>query len=212
MPYRVASVGRSTPHYHRAPLADHNRYKGDLMGQHIFVSHSSKDDDTVKRLREILERHHQLTWVDFRELSGGNGLSATIEENLRIACHFLVVVSIDAFSSEWAQREVGLALEQAGERTNGFKVITLVLPGVQKGLLNLLFPTKTVHIFVKDTPTGFNNAMPDLFAALGERLPNDWDKEATVAVEPVEELLLELTDPMILETDGARRASAIAEL
>jgi 3-hydroxyisobutyrate dehydrogenase-like beta-hydroxyacid dehydrogenase len=26
---------------------------------HIFISHSSKDDDTVRRLREILEAHGQ---------------------------------------------------------------------------------------------------------------------------------------------------------
>ena len=86
----------------------------------------------------------------------------------------MVVVSIDALGSKWVQREVGLAREQAGKRTDEFKVITLVLPGVPKGLLNLLFPNKPVHIFVKDTPTGFNDAMPELFAVLGERLPNDW--------------------------------------
>ncbi|MEP0945664.1 MULTISPECIES: toll/interleukin-1 receptor domain-containing protein [Cyanophyceae] len=31
------------------------------MGDHIFISHSSKDDPTVKRLRETLELHSQTT-------------------------------------------------------------------------------------------------------------------------------------------------------
>ena len=70
------------------------------MGQHIFISHSSKDDDTVKKLREILELHGKLTWVDSRELTGGDELNAMIESSIRTARHFLVVVSIDALSSE----------------------------------------------------------------------------------------------------------------
>jgi len=182
------------------------------MGQHIFLSHSSKDDDTVKRLRQTLELHGKILWVDSRELTGGDGLADTIEESIRTARNFVVVISIDALSSEWVQREVGIALEEAGRRTDGYKVISLVLPGVKPGILKLLFPTEPVHIFVEDTPTGLNNAMPKLFAALGEQLPDDWDKAETVQVEPVEELLLKLSDPVISEKDGVRRATATAEL
>jgi len=182
------------------------------MGQHIFISHSSKDDDTVKRLRQTLELHGKIPWVDSRELTGGDGLADTIEESIRTARHFVVVISIDALSSEWVQREVGIALEEASQRTDGYKVISLVLPGVKPGILKLLFPTEPVHIFVEDTPTGLNDAMPKLFAALGEQLPDDWDKAETVPVEPVEELLLKLSDPVISEKDGVRRATATAEL
>jgi hypothetical protein len=48
------------------------------MGQHIFISHSSKNDDVVKRLREVLELEGFVTWVDSRELSGGDILEGTI--------------------------------------------------------------------------------------------------------------------------------------
>lgn len=41
------------------------------MTDHIFISHSSKNDDIVKKLRELLEIHGQLPWVDSRELTGG---------------------------------------------------------------------------------------------------------------------------------------------
>lgn len=182
------------------------------MGQHIFISHSTEDDDTIKTLRECLELHGQLPWVDSRELSGGDDLEAIIEERIRTARHFVVIVSIAALSSEWVQREVKLALEVAEQRTDSYKLISLVLPGVKPGILKLLFPTEPVHIFVEDTPTGLNDAMPKLFAALGEELPDDWDKAETVPVKPVEELLLKLCDPAISEKDGVRRATATAEL
>jgi len=84
-----------------------------------------------------------------------------------------VVLSIDALSSAWVQREVRLALDEAQQRTNGYKVISLVLPGVQPGILNLLFPREPVHIVVANTPTGLSEAMPKIFAALGEQLPED---------------------------------------
>ena len=43
------------------------------MDRHIFISHTTKDDDIVKKLREILELHGELPWVDSRELPGGDG-------------------------------------------------------------------------------------------------------------------------------------------
>ena len=106
-----------------------------------------------------------------------------------------MVISIDALSSEWVQDEVRIALDEAQRRDDGYKVISVVLPGVKAGLLKLLFPSEPFHIFVDDTPTGLSDAMPKIFAALGEQLPEDWESAKTVEVAPVEELILELTDP-----------------
>ena len=182
------------------------------MDQHIFISQSSKNDETVKTLREILELHGKVPWVDSRELTGGDDLNTRIESSIRTARHFLVVISIDALSSEWVQREVRIALKEARQRTDGYKVISVVLPGVKAGILKLLFPSEPVHIFVDDTPTGLNDAIPKIFAALGEQLPEDWDPAKRVQTEPVEELILKLIDPLIKEKDGVRRAEATAEL
>lgn len=183
------------------------------MGQeHIFISHSSKNEAFVKKLRETLELFGELPWVDSRELTGGDELEATIEKEVRSARYFLVVISIDALSSEWVQKEVKMALDEAAKRTDGYKVISVVLPGVQSGILKLLFPKEPLHIFIADKPTGFDDAMPKIFAALGRQLPDDWKESITVNVAPVEELILELTDPIIEEKDGTRRATATATL
>lgn len=95
------------------------------MDRHIFISHASIDDATVKQLRALLELHGNLLWVDSRELRGGDDdLCQTLEENVRIAGHVIVVVSIDALASDWVQQEVRWALDEARLRTDGYKVIT----------------------------------------------------------------------------------------
>ncbi|MCI5165316.1 MAG: toll/interleukin-1 receptor domain-containing protein [Candidatus Electrothrix sp. GM3_4] len=90
------------------------------MSNHIFISHSSKDDGLVKQLRELLELHGQLPWVDSRELSGGDDLQVQIEESIRTASHFLVVISMDALNSEWVERELEIALDEAAQRKDGY--------------------------------------------------------------------------------------------
>ena len=183
------------------------------MSQHLFISHSSKNDAVVKKLRELLELHGKLPWVDSREMAGGDDLQATIEHSIRTARHFLGVLSLEALSSEWVQKELKLAQEVAQERQkDGYKVISLIMPGVPKGLLTPFFPKEPLHIFLDDGPTGLSEAMPPLFAALGTQLPDDWKSATMVQADPVEELLLTLTDPKIQQQDNVRRAAAFAEL
>jgi hypothetical protein len=64
--------------------------------RHIFISHSTRNDDTVKKLREMLELHGNLSWVDSREITGGDDLKEKIETSIRTARHFIVAVSLDA--------------------------------------------------------------------------------------------------------------------
>ncbi|PZO35436.1 MAG: hypothetical protein DCF17_18690 [Shackletoniella antarctica] len=182
------------------------------MGDHIFISHSTQNDSIVQRLRQMLALHGQLPWVDSREITGGDDLEAVIETSIRTARYFLVVVSIEALSSAWVQRELGIAQATAQQRTDGYKVISVVLPGTPLGLLKPFFPGDPLHIVVSDAPNGLTEAIPQISAALGLELPTDRDSGQIVEVQPVEELLLKLIDPHITEQDGIRRAAATAEL
>ena len=181
------------------------------MSEHIFVSHSSKNDDVVKRLREVLELHGQLPWVDSRGLTGGDVLEPAIIDSIRTARHFIAVISLEALDSAWVQREVRLALEVA-QQSECYKVITVVLPGVGENILKLLFPTEPVHIFVEDTSTGLDEALPRVLAALGESLPEDESLGGLVQVAPVAELLLKFTDPQIQTKNDVQQVIAVAEL
>jgi len=97
------------------------------MGQHIFISHASQNDDVVKRLRETLELEGFQTWVDSRELSGGDLLDETITEKIKTAKTFMILLSIESLSSGWVQKELKLAHKIAKARkTDGYKVIGTV--------------------------------------------------------------------------------------
>jgi len=185
---------------------------GEQVKTHIFISHSTKNDDFVKKLREALELHGEDTWVDSREVTGGDILEAAVQENIRGANYFLVVLSLDALSSKWVKNEIRWAQDEEKKRDDGYKIIPVVLPDVDTGLLDLLFEDERAYIVVDDAPTGFADAMPKIFAALGMTLPTDWEPTETVDADPVEELILKLTDPVIVEADGVRRAAAMAEL
>ncbi|MCH8295489.1 TIR domain-containing protein, partial [Candidatus Poribacteria bacterium] len=185
------------------------------MGEHIFISHSSKNDDTVKKLRETLELEGFTTWVDSREFSGGDILSDTLTEKIKTAKTFIALLSIEALSSSWVQKELKLAHKVAQERKeDGYKVISLIMPGVPPGLLTPFFPKEPIHIFLDEGPGGpdLDGKMPNIFAALGRDLPNDWKPGEAVQVEPVAELILRLTNPVIRKKKGVRRAEATATL
>ena len=186
------------------------------MGQHIFISHSTQDDQTVKTLREHLEAEGHNVWADSRQLSGGDDLNTTIKEAIESAKSFIALLSPDAIASDWVQKEIKLARQVAKAQGDSYKVVPIIMPNTQLGLAKLLFPKSqdTFFIILNDGPTGPNldEKWPDISAALGQILPNDWQKNEVVQVKPVAELILKLTDPIIKERGNIRRAEATAEL
>ena len=184
------------------------------MADHIFISHSSTDDAVVKRLRQLLEAHQELTWVDSQNISGGDELEDKIQEAIRSASHFVVVISFASLGSPWVQKEIKIALKEAKKRED-YKIIPLVLPGITSGHMELLFKTELVYIALEEGPRGPNieAKMQPILAALGVELPEDWEKGERVEAKPIEDLQLKLTGAKIIEIEpGVHRAQATAEL
>ena len=93
-------------------------------------------------------------------MTGGEELAETIERSITDASHFLVVVSIDALGSQWVPQEIAIALQQ------NCKIIPVVMPGINQAHLKLLDLDTLIHIAVKDTPTRFDDAIPEVCTAL----------------------------------------------
>jgi hypothetical protein len=87
------------------------------MTNHIFISHSTKDDPFVADLRQALELRGLTVWVDSRYLRGGDQLAPEIERAIREARAFLVVVSQHSLNSEWVHDEVDCALRAQRKRS-----------------------------------------------------------------------------------------------
>lgn len=181
---------------------------------HVFVSHSSKDDPFVKDLRRALESLNIQTWVDSRELAGGAKLEPEIERAIETARSFLAVLSPSAANSPWVRKEIQKALEVEREQKGGvYRVVPLLLPGIEPSALALWFNEEPVGVRVDTTKLGgLAEALPTILAALGYRLPDDAQKIIEVAQPPIEELLLELRNLRLDTSDDKRRAQAVAQL
>ena len=179
----------------------------------LFISHSSQDDGFVRELRAALADHGQAGWIDSRELRGGDPLWMEIQRAIEAASAFAVVVSTDSLQSKWVGKELRHALELREERgKDKFPVIPLSLNGTKLGVLEEFFGEEPVYIPVTSDAGGVEAAMNAILVALGKRDPADVAPTPQPKAEPLEELVLELTDLKFHEQDGVRRASARARL
>src|SRR5271157_1818980 len=184
------------------------------MSGKIFISHATADDGFVKRLREALERANLPVWVDSRVQTGGDELLADVKEAIEQARAVLVVLSPNTVNLSWVRTEVQLALRvRKRQKQSGYKVIPILLPGIEQKALGLWFAKEPLAIKITVGPGGIEQALPSLFAALGERLPDDLQPSEVREAAPVADLILELTD-LKVETvqPGASRAVAEARL
>jgi hypothetical protein len=184
-----------------------------MSGNAIFVCHATQDDAFVGLLREALEAQGLPVWADSRGLSGGDALWPQIAGAIEKARHFLVVVSVHTVNSRWVTKEVKFARQCAKKRTDGFKVIPILLDGITPSALHHWFDNEEpLAVTIRDRVGGMGDALPDLLAALGERLPADRPPQAAPTALPVHDLILDLADLTMAESAGTRRAQARATL
>jgi len=157
------------------------------MKKQIFISHSTKDDEFVKNLREALEIQKLVTWVDSRELAPGDELNPKVKKGIEEARAFIVVISQNAFNSEWVLKETKYALNVKKKQGEDYKVIPIMLEGIKPAALKLYFKEEPVGLKVKVGAGGISEAMPQLLAALGERLPDDAQPMLRPDADPVKD-------------------------
>jgi tetratricopeptide (TPR) repeat protein len=179
----------------------------------FFISHSSQDDAFVRELQQALGNFDQSMWIDSRELRGGDPIWAKIKQAIDDASAYAIVISTDALQSKWVGKELRYALDVQKQRgKDQFPVIPLSLNGTKLGVLEEFFGEEPIYIPVTSAAGGVYAALNAILVALGKRLPTDVPLEPPPKAEPLEELVLELTDLKIHEEDNKRRASARARL
>jgi tetratricopeptide (TPR) repeat protein len=179
----------------------------------LFISHSSPDDGFVRELQQALGDLAQDVWIDSRELRGGDRLWPEIQQAIEDSSAYAIVISTDALQSKWVGKELRHALEVQKQRgRDEFPVIPLSLNGTRLGVLEEFFSEEPIYTPVSSGAGGIDAALNAILVALGKRLPADVPPEPQPRAEPLEELVLELTDLKFHEQDGVRRASARARL
>lgn len=170
-----------------------------------FLSHATRDAAFVNALHQALDLQGANTWLDGRELLPGDLLLPEIEQAIANSEVFILVLSNHTFQSKWVKKELDLA------KSLSKRIVILLLDGQTTGSLSWLFDTEPLAISVSSAPGGLEQAMPQILAALGLRLPTDPGNQDLPAAEPpVNELCLVLEMPELYTEGGVRRGRARA--
>ena len=177
---------------------------------HIFLSHSTADDAIARDLQRSLGDHGLQLWIDSREMRGGDLPSPQVRRAIEEADACMILVSPSSLQSEWVgeelehalkvqkrRRKVHAAAANAGTTSqpgNEYRVIPLALDGTKPGILRKYFGDAPLYIPISSAAGGIEAALHPILVALGKRAPTDVAPTSQPRVEPLEELVLELTD------------------
>lgn len=178
----------------------------------VFVSHSSKDDATVRQIRQSLESLHIPVWTDSEYLSPGDPLTPKITQAIETATHFLAILSLNALNSPWVRKEIRHAQQVQQSKGEAYKIIPVMLPGIEPPALAAWFDQEPVGLKLTLGPGGVAAALPQLLAALDITQPTETIANLQAQLTPLADLILELSDPAIQTTDNLLRATAVATL
>ncbi len=78
----------------------------------VFISHSYKDKEFVRKLASDLASYGIKPWVDEWEIHPGDSIVDKISEGIRQADYILVVLSEDSVRSKWVQEEIKVAFQR----------------------------------------------------------------------------------------------------
>ena len=181
------------------------------MPGHVFISHSTRDDAFVARLREALERLGFSTWVDSRQLRGGDKLEPKIRKAIAEASNLVAILSANAVNSPWMSREIKLGLKQTKQQKD-YQVVPVLIPPLEVPSLRLFFPDEPVALKFDPSRDTFEDLLHKLRVALGASMPTDMEPGQRRVAAPLGELLVELDHLAITHEGPERRASAEAKL
>ncbi len=179
----------------------------------LFISRSSQDDGFVRELQQALQPHGVDAWIDSRQLRPGGLLESEIMTAIENAAGFTFLVTSEAHKSPWVFKELKHALKVQTQRDQkDFPVFALLLDNAKLGAFEGYFDAEPLNAHVTSDAGGVETAVNEVLIALGKRNRADVPPAPQPKAEPLEELVLELTDLKFHEQDGIRRASASARL
>jgi hypothetical protein len=80
----------------------------------VFISHSTEDRWIAKQMANLIEakgrRHGVKTFLDEKDIEGGQSITEEIKKNLKACDEFVVLLSQDSIKRPWVLIEIGGAL------------------------------------------------------------------------------------------------------
>ena len=95
----------------------------------IFISHSSKDKQFVKKLiYELSDKIDTKFWIDEKDIFVGDDIQKSITDNLKQSDYLFLIISDDSINSSWVNFEVS----QFMGFSNGNNIIPIVISKEKK--------------------------------------------------------------------------------
>ena len=79
--------------------------------QHVFISYSRRDSDIMRVVRDRLRAAGFNVWTDENLEIGTHDWTVAIEDALSNSCAVVALLSPDAKSSRWVEKELTFAVE-----------------------------------------------------------------------------------------------------
>jgi tetratricopeptide (TPR) repeat protein len=139
----------------------------------VFLSHSSKDNEFVRRLEEGLEKNGIEVWVDYDRLDVGNSLYGEIAPAIEEADYFALLWSGTSSTSPWVKREMYAALSREDRERR-----EIILPVLME---NIPLPTLIQHQVYADfsSEDKFDDSLKRLVKAIQKAVPKSTTKIKT---------------------------------
>lgn len=91
---------------------------------YLFLSHSWKDKEFVRKLDQSLQFHGIPTFLDERDIKVGDSIPRKIVEAIERSSHLVYVISTHSVQSPWVTEELDVAQVRQKER-EGYKILPL---------------------------------------------------------------------------------------
>jgi hypothetical protein len=98
----------------------------------VFLSHSSKDRNTARCIRDLLQRHGISVWYSEHKLTGAVDWHQEIGRALARCTWFVLLLSRNAAKSEWVNREYVYALDNRRYRD---RIVPVVIGEFDKKMI-----------------------------------------------------------------------------
>jgi len=97
----------------------------------VFLSHSSRDKETVRKVVQEFKRQSITYWIDEEQITFGDAIVSKIEDGLKKSRYVVVCLSEDVVQSGWCRAEYGPILYREFSGDTSRRVIPLSLDGSQ---------------------------------------------------------------------------------
>lgn len=152
----------------------------------IFLSHSSKDKEFVRRLSNDLQSNDVPVWFDELELKVGDSLNQKIQEGINESGWLGIILSNNSIKSRWVEQELNAAFSKELEQKQVF-ILPILIEDCE---MPIFLKDKLFADFRSDYQKGFDalirRLVPEPSKYYEEHLTDNLLEEPRFQIVPVE--------------------------